>query len=290
MSATEPGTAMQALRLTDRWPVPTVAAAVVLPNGDTQTIGPVDHPFRLASISKMLVGWAALIAVEEGTVSLEQPVGQEGCTLRHLLAHAGGYSFDGAQPIARPGTRRIYSNTGIELAADAIGDAAGMPFEHYLREAVFEPLGMDATALKGSPAYGVWSTVADLLAFVRELRTPRLVSEGSAVSFRSPQFPDLSGLVPGVGRFDPCPWGLGAEIKGAKEPHWTGTRNSPITFGHFGGAGTLLSVDPGAHIALVALTDRPFDEWASDALTLWRDFADAALAVPTDTGEGGAHV
>jgi len=277
-----------ALRLTNRWPVPTVAAAVVLPDGSVSTIGDVGHHFRLASISKMMVGWAALIAAEEGTVALEQPVGQEGCTLRHLLAHAGGYSFDGPAPIAKPGQRRIYSNTGIELAADAIGEAAGMPFEHYLREAVFEPLGMADTALKGSPAYGVWSTVADLLAFVGELRAPRLLSPESVLAYRTPQFPELSGLVPGVGRFDPCPWGLGAEIKGAKEPHWTGTRNSPATFGHFGGAGTLLSVDPGAHIALVALTDRPFDEWASDALTLWREFADAALAAVGAAAAGGA--
>jgi CubicO group peptidase (beta-lactamase class C family) len=226
--------------------------------------------------------------VEEGTVALEQPVGQEGCTLRHLLAHAGGYSFDGPAPIAKPGMRRIYSNTGIELAADAIGEAAGMPFEQYLREAVFEPLGMADTALKGSPAYGVWSNVADLLAFVGELRAPRLLSPESALAFHTSQFPDLAGLVPGVGRFDPCPWGLGAEIKGAKAPHWTGSRNSPATFGHFGGAGTLLSVDPGAHIAVVALTDRPFDEWASDALTLWREFADAALAGAGDSAAGGA--
>jgi CubicO group peptidase (beta-lactamase class C family) len=279
---------MQALRLTDRWPVPTVAAAAVLPDGSAHTTGPVDRPFRLASISKMLTGWAALIAMEEGIVHLDQPVAQPGCTLRHLLAHAGGYSFDGPAPIAKPGVRRIYSNTGIELAADAIGEAAGMPFEHYLREAVFEPLGMAATALKGSPAYAVHSTVTDLLAFVHELRTPRLVTADSALAYRTAQFPELAGLVPGVGRFDPCPWGLGTELKGAKEPHWTGTHNSPATFGHFGGAGTLLNVDPGAHIAVVALTDRPFDEWAAEALVAWRGFADAVLMEAGLAEAGGA--
>jgi CubicO group peptidase (beta-lactamase class C family) len=184
--------------------------------------------------------------------------------------------------------RRIYSNTGIELASDAIGDAAGMPFEHYLREALFEPLGMTATVLKGSPAYAVHSTVTDLVTFVHELRTPRLVTTASALAFRTAQFPALAGLVPGVGRFDPCPWGLGAELKGVKEPHWTGTRNSPSTFGHFGGAGTLLSVDPGAHIAVVALTDRPFDEWESEALTLWRELADAVLVEAGLAEAGGA--
>jgi CubicO group peptidase (beta-lactamase class C family) len=279
---------MEALRLTDRWPVPTVAAAAVLPDGSVHATGPVNHPFRLASISKMFVGWAALIAVEEGIAQLDQPVAQPGCTLRHLLAHAGGYSFDGPTPIAKPGVRRIYSNTGIELAADAVGEAAGMPFEHYLREAVFEPLGMATTALKGSPAYAVHSTVTDLLAFVQELRTPRLITADSALSYRTAQVPELAGLVPGVGRFDPCPWGLGAELKGTKEPHWTGTRNSPATFGHFGGAGTLLSVDPGAHIAVVALTDRPFDEWAAEALVAWRGFADAVLVEAGLAEAGGA--
>ena len=105
-----------------------------------------------------------------------------------------------------------------------------------------------------------------------------LISAGSAAEFRSVQFPGLQGVVPGVGRFDDCPWGLGAEIRGTKQPHWTGSRNSPATFGHFGGAGTLLWVDPGVHVACVALTDRPFDEWATEALRLWPAFSDAVLA------------
>ena len=58
------------------------------------------------------------------------------------------------------------------------------------------------------------------------------------------QFPDLGGVLPGVGRFQPNDWGLGVELKDAKDPHWTGTRNSPGTFGHFGGAGGFLWVDP----------------------------------------------
>ena len=59
-------------------------------------------------------------------------------------------------------------------------------------------------------------------------------------------FPGLRGVLPGVGRFDPLDWGLGFEVRGSKSPHWTGTRNSPATFGHFGGTGTFLWVDPAA--------------------------------------------
>jgi CubicO group peptidase (beta-lactamase class C family) len=225
----------------------------------------------------MLTGWATLVACEEGTVDLDDPMGQPGCTLRHLLAHAGGYAFDGAEPISKPGVRRIYSNTGIEVAAAHVAAAAGMPFAEYLLEAVLAPLGMTSSSLRSSPAHGVRSTVADLVRFIAELRAPRLLSPESALAFRTAQFPELAGIVPGIGRFDPCPWGLGTEIRGDKQPHWTGSDNAPATFGHFGGAGTLLWVDPGVQIAAVALTDRPFDEWAAEALTSWAAFADAAL-------------
>jgi CubicO group peptidase (beta-lactamase class C family) len=269
---------MHALRLVDDWPVATVAAAFVAPDGSVSTTGPTDHRFRLASIAKMLVGWSVLIGRDEGIVSLDDAAGPAGCTLRHLLAHASGLPFEGDVPVAPPGSRRIYSNTGIELAAQHLADAAGMQFDDYLRDGILEPLGMTATTLDGSPAHAVHSTLDDVLRFVRELRSPRLVDPATAAEFSTVQFASLGGIVPGVGRFDDCPWGLGTEIRGTKQPHWTGTRNSPATFGHFGGAGTLLWVDPVIDVACVALTDRPFDEWSSDALRLWPALADAVIA------------
>ena len=81
--------------------------------------------------------------------------------------------------------------------------------------------------------------------------------------------------MPGFGRVDPCDWGLGFELKGTKSPHWTGTTNSPETFGHFGGSGTFLWVDPVAGVAAAALTDRDFDSWAKE---MWPPFADAVIA------------
>lgn len=278
---------MQALALTGTWPVPHVSAAVVVAPKDggtpaVHTVGDTQHSYRLASIAKPITAWAVLVAVEEGLLSLDTPVGQPGCTLRHLLAHAGGYPFDGPQPINTPGKRRIYSNTGIEMAAAAVADAADMPFEHYLHEAVLEPLGMAATTLRGSPAHAMWSTVDDVVRFTGELVRPRLLSAATAHEATSPVFPDLAGVVPGVGRYSRCTWGLGVEIKGDKAPHWTGPSNSPGTFGHFGGAGTLLWVDVGAlddrAVACIALTDRPFDDWAHEALRLWPSFSEAVLA------------
>ena len=81
-----------------------------------------------------------------------------------------------------------------------------------------------------------------------------------------------------AGRFTPLDWGLGFEIRDGKSPHWTGTRNSPATFGHFGGSGTFLWVDPELDVALVCLTDREFDDWALEA---WPPFSDAVIKLVT---------
>jgi CubicO group peptidase (beta-lactamase class C family) len=272
---------VQALRLIDTWPVTTSAAVVIRPDGSVHTTGDQHQKFRIASVAKLITVWACLVAIEEGIVTLDQPVGQPGCTLCHLLCHAGGYGFDGPDPIARPERNRIYSNTGIEMAAATVADAAGITFGDYLDEAVLHPLGMTSTTLQGSPAHGLRSTAADLTRFLAEVCTPALISAGTKTQATATHFPDLNGIIPGVGRFEPCPWGLGFEVRGVKQPHWTGTTNSPATFGHFGGAGTFMWVDPAAGVACLALTDRTFDEWADVALRMWPAFSDAVLAEAT---------
>jgi CubicO group peptidase (beta-lactamase class C family) len=265
------------------WPVRTVSAGVAGPESTLGVAGDPGWFTRIASVGKLLVGLAALVAVEEGTVDLDEPAGPEGSTVRHLLAHASGLAFDSDRSIARPGRRRIYSNTGIERFADHLAAQAGMSFEEYHRLGVLEPLGMAHTELRGSPAGAVWSTVSDLLAFSRELLRPTLVSAETMADATGPHFPDLAGVLPDVGRFDPNPWGLTFEIRHGKEPHWTGRRNSPATFGHFGGTGSFLWVDPEARVATVALTDRDFGPWA---LETWPRFSDAVLERYAPAGPG----
>lgn len=267
----------RSLDLIREWPVDTAAAAVIVGGDVVDAEGPIGQPFALASISKPIAAWAILVAVEEGIVSLDDPVGP--ATLRHLLAHAAGYGFDGDEPIVAPERKRIYSNTGIEVAAAHVALASAMPFGTYLAEAVLLPLDMSTTTLPGSPAHSMRSTVADLARFVAETSTPTLVSADTAALAVRPHFPSLGGIVPGVGRFDTCPWGLGFEIRGDKTPHWTGARNSASTFGHFGGAGTMMWIDPATEptVGLVALTDRPFEQWATDALRLWPQLSDAVI-------------
>ena len=269
---------MTALDLTDDWPVPHVSAAVLRGGEVVASIGDGDRVQRLASISKPMAAWAALIAVEEGIVELDLAVGQPGCTLRHLLAHAGGYGFDGGEAIARPEVTRMYSNTGFSLAAQAVEDAAGIAFADYLHEAVFTPLGMTSSVLRGSAAHGVRSNLVDTCRFVSEVMRPTLIHESTAADAERVHYPTLAGIVPGVGRYEQCPWGLGFEVRGTKEPHWTGTTNSPRTFGHFGGSGTMFWIDPDRDLALVALADLDFDRWAGAALEAWPALSDAVIS------------
>lgn len=278
-----------ALELTDTWPVDNVSAAVVIDGETVASHGPTDRSFRLASISKTITAWAVLIAVEEGIIGLDTVIAPDvnAATLRHLLAHAGGYGFDGSGPVAPIERKRIYSNTGIEVAADAVAHASDMTFEEYLRLGVLDPLAMSSTELHGSPAYDMSSTVDDIAAFMSELMNPTLLSSATAAAAVRPHFASLGGIVPGVGRFAACPWGLGFEVRGDKSPHWTGRLNSAATFGHYGGAGTLMWIDPdcipGHSVGLVALTDRPFTEWAGEALRVWPELSDAVVHSARDT-------
>ena len=158
-----------------------------------------------------------------------------------------------------------------------------MPFGDYLAEAVLDPLGMDACrARRARPAHGACATAVDVARFLAELQRPTLLDagHGGRRAFQ-PQYPELAGIVPGVGRFDPCPWGLGFEIRGSKSPHWTGDANSAATFGHFGGAGTMMWVDPEAGCGLVALTDRSFDDWSIEAMRRWPELSDAVVGEVT---------
>lgn len=257
---------MRALAAIDTWGATHAAAGVLGAGGSLLGAhGATEARYALASVTKLLSTYAVLVAVEEGTVGLGDPGGPAGSTLRHLLAHASGLGPDGFGALAKPGHKRVYSNSGFEVAAALVERRAAMAFADYLREGVLEPLGMHATRLDGSPAHGATSTLADMLAFAAELQSPRLVSPSTLAEATSTQFPGLSGVVPGFGRQGLCDWGLGFELKDAKSPHWTAPSGSPGTFGHFGRAGTFCWVDPDAQVACVVLTDREFGPWAAQA-------------------------
>lgn len=258
----------------DTWGADHASAAVVTP-GWTMTHGDETRVYRWASVTKLLTAAAVLVAGQRGILDLDGPAGPPGATVRHLLAHASGLPFEGATALAAPGTRRIYSNPGFDALGELVAARTGDPFETALDGWVLRPLGMTGTTLVDRPSQGMHGPLVDLVAFARELLRPAALPPTALAEATRVAFPGLVGVVPGVGRFDPCDWGLGFELHDAKAPHWMGERNSPATYGHFGGAGTFLWVDPAVDVALVVLTDREFDRWALDA---WPRLSDAVLA------------
>ncbi len=265
---------MTSLDAVQDWPVTSAAAVVTNADGLLGSIGPVDEPYPWASVTKLVTALTVLTAVDRGEVRLDDPAGPPGATLRHLLAHASGLAPDGDTVLGLPGRRRIYSNRGIELAAKLVEARTGVAFADLLQQRVLEPLGMTGTVLAGSPSHAGHGPVADLARLGRELLRPTLVPDLMPEATR-PVFPGLSGVLPGYGRQDPNDWGLGFELRDGKSPHWTGTRNSRRTFGHFGQSGSFLWVDPELGLAGAALADRPFGDWA---IAAWPPLADAVIA------------
>jgi CubicO group peptidase (beta-lactamase class C family) len=262
------------LETIDTWGADHAAAAVLGPTGVLARRGDQAFVYRWASVTKLITAEAVLIAIDQELLDLDEPAGPPGATVRHLLAHASGLPFEGEATLAAPGTRRIYSNPGFDALGALVAERVGRPFGEVMRETVLEPLGMDATELIGRPSAGLHGPLRDLVAFAAECLHPRLVAPETFAAATQVAFPGLVGVVPGVGRFDPCDWGLGHELHDGKTPHWMAPSHSPTTFGHFGGAGTFLWVDPVVELAAVVLTDREFGPWA---LTAWPAFSEAVL-------------
>ena len=263
---------MSALGVVATWPVSTAAVAAIDRDGVVASVGP-DVALPWASVTKLLTALTVLVAVDRGELTLDEPAGPPGSTVRHLLAHASGLAPDDDAVLSAPGRRRIYSNRGYERLAEFVAARSGTSFAADMLDHVLRPLGLSDTRLEGSPASGARGPLRDLAALGRELLVPTLVPDLMAEATRT-AFPGLPGILPGFGRQEPNDWGLGFEIRDGKRPHWTGSNNSARTFGHFGRSGTFLWVDPDARLACAGLTDREFGEWAAAA---WPVLSDAVL-------------
>ena len=249
------------------WPVDNVAAAALW-DGTTATYGDTAARFPLASVSKLITAYAALLAVEEGAFELDQQVPAELLpefddlpTVRELLAHTSGIGFRGRSPEKPRGARRIYSSAGYEVLADFIAAEADMPFADYVAEGVCAPLGIEVT-VEGSAGHGFSASVDALSVLCAEFLTPTVLAPTTLREALEPQWPEVSGVVPGYGMQKPCPWGLGFELHGEKSPHWLGEKMPETVAGHFGQSGTFLWFHPETKKAAVVLTDEDFGDWA----------------------------
>ena len=200
-----------------------------------------------------------------------------------------------AAPLETPGSFRRYSNAGYRIAGNLLAGGAGMSLPDYLRAAVFEPLSMDASLGLAPERYGLAATVREpgrsehgyrlfndpefraaasasgggyatarayaafLLALLRggaSADGTRFLSPETVADMLATQFGEPPGEVPGVGRWDAVGWGLGLDVRGTRDPHWTGSALSPGAATHFGAAGTLCWIEPDRGIGLVALANR----------------------------------
>ena len=134
-----------------------------------------DTSFRLASVSKQFSAMAMLILQEQGALNVDDPISQyvlelapyQDVTIRHILHHTGGLPdyYDTidtslemptnadaaallgemADPQFAPGERYEYSNPGYDMLGPVVEAASGMPFSQFMRERVFDELGMDSS-------------------------------------------------------------------------------------------------------------------------------------------------
>ena len=280
-------------------------AIPVRPDGETL--------WDLASLTKVVALTSAMIVlVDEGRIDLDAPVqrylpewtgeGKERVTVRHLLTHSSGLpawrplykeavgpaeaaALVLATPLDTvPGARMVYSDLGIILAGKIVERIAGQPLDVFVRERVFEPLGMHSTmyrpaaslvpriaptefdpwrqrqprgevhdenafALGGVAGHaGLFSTASDLARLARAY-----LNGGSLDGVRFARAETLERF---TARQDPA---LSHRAIGWETP--TGSNSagrllSQSAFGHTGFTGTSIWIDPERDLFVVLLTNR----------------------------------
>lgn len=145
---------------------------------DTETPASDATKYRAASISKLVTTVLAMRLVDEGKLNLEDDIAkiinpnlqnpyypEDATTLEMLMTHTSGIvdgrgwdyasshvpfpSLDkviekGIFSGDRPGEKYCYSNIGMGLVSGAVEQASGKRFYDYARDALFEPMGIDA--------------------------------------------------------------------------------------------------------------------------------------------------
>lgn len=135
------------------------------------------------SIAKLFTATAVMQLRDDGKLQLEDPVerhldwlptglaAETPITITNLLTHSSGivrdlpgaywtgpaYPFPNREAILRlagrewvlapPGTRYEYSNVGMMLAGEIVAKVSGVPYEDYVRERIFAPLGMHRSSI-----------------------------------------------------------------------------------------------------------------------------------------------
>ncbi len=196
-------------------------------------------------------------------------------------------------PERQPHTYVQYSNVGYGLLAVVVERQTNLNFSNALESLALKPLGVEGYLGVEPPRSPI--ALADVRSshvstplepynsrFWRALALPwgglittvdgalRLVRafHGFPSGFLSPavraeavrnQTDHLGGGYGGPFIYPLCPWGLGPDLRGAKQPHWAPVEASPETFGHAGASGCVAWCDPRADIAWAILGTRTAD-------------------------------
>ncbi len=144
-----------------------------------------DTLFRVGSISKTFTWIALMQQVEQGRLSLDDPINErlpdalaipdEGFTqpirVRHLMTHSAGFedSVFGhlftkdperilpapeylvryrVHRVREPGVLAVYSNFGATLAGEIVAQESGMPWQEYAEQRILRPLGMASATFR----------------------------------------------------------------------------------------------------------------------------------------------
>lgn len=145
-----------------------------------------ETPFEVASNSKVVTAYIALWLVDQGKLSLDEPLNaylpepwlppeyRDAVTLRHVLSHTSGLgaSITLSRDIRfAPGTAYYYSGIGFHYLQKVIEQVTGQTFEDAAREMVFEPLGMSSSSfvkhveIASRTANGHWRVFLPTLLF-----------------------------------------------------------------------------------------------------------------------------
>ena len=249
---------------------PEGSAAIVLRREDgglkhVASAGNLDAVRPWASVSKLLVAVAYGIEVDWEAHTFEETVISTGRMACEHLSHATGLGAEEGDPTVEPMTKRVYSNHAVDLLVDhVVGDAGPA---QWLENRIFIPMNLTSAKLVGKASSGVEGSTRDLATFAECFLERALLGATTHKRLLTVYGPSLAGIVPGWGRFDPCPWGLGPEIRGDKE-HWMGDW-SPSSAGHFGASGAMLLFNYDEGIGVVATSPEPFGPWAVELWPGW---------------------
>lgn len=208
-----------------------------------------------------------------------------------------------------------YSNVGPGITARAAEELLGRNYLEIVRERVLVPMDLSGIVMNPDddqvqriatlqdpanpgtawetynsawwrecavPWGGYYGTTTDMLRFATSF-LPGKQSVLSTNARREMTTDQVRGLEGGVNSMHahwvPGYWGLGWEVKGTKQRHWTGTRTSEHTWVHWGFAGTLCWVDPTRGLGVAVFANRSVSSGWMFRPQRWAQLSDALCDV-----------